>query len=120
MNEQVMVNVTMYKDIKESAETLFNNAGISLSDAINAFLRKSVEEQAVPTVDYADSDDYFSPEMMASLEEAERNFERGDCIYFTMEELLDMGTGGSGKIPQRGIDFLKKHGRTKYIKEDLA
>ena len=111
MNEQVMVNVTMYKDIKESAETLFNNAGISLSDAINALLRKSVEEQAVPTVDYADSDEYFSPEMMAGIKKSEEQFARGECIAFSMAELDEMAE--TGEVPQRAIDFLNKYGKAK-------
>ncbi|MCL1988664.1 MAG: hypothetical protein FWG64_11965 [Firmicutes bacterium] len=54
-------------------------------------------------------DDYFSPEMLAKIKISEEQFERGECISFSMEELTAMETG---EIPQRGIDFLKQHGRT--------
>ncbi|MCL2015694.1 MAG: hypothetical protein FWG68_05545 [Defluviitaleaceae bacterium] len=63
--------------------------------------------------DYTKDDPYFTPEVLAGLAESEEQARRGEIIWFSMEELMDMGTGGSGKIPQRGIDFSEKYKRRK-------
>lgn len=44
----VQVTVRVNKDIKERAEQLFDSIGLSMSAAINVFLRKSLDENGVP------------------------------------------------------------------------
>lgn len=44
----VQVTVRVDKDLKESAENLFNRVGLSMSAAINAFLHKAVDENGIP------------------------------------------------------------------------
>ena len=44
----VRVAVRVDKNLKESAEFLFDRLGMNMSVAINVFLRKAVEEQAIP------------------------------------------------------------------------
>jgi len=44
----VRVTVRVDKDLKESAENLFNRVGLSMSAAINAFLHKAVDENGIP------------------------------------------------------------------------
>ena len=48
MGQQINVNIRMDKDIKERADTLFNEFGFNLTTAINAFVRKALMEEAIP------------------------------------------------------------------------
>lgn len=44
----VQITVRVNKEIKERAEQLFDSIGLSMSTAINVFLRKSLDENGVP------------------------------------------------------------------------
>ena len=48
LQQDVRVTVRVDKELKESAETLFNRLGLNMSVAFNVFLRKAVDEQAIP------------------------------------------------------------------------
>ena len=50
MNSQndVRVTVRVEKDLKENAEYLFERLGLNMSVAFNMFLRKAVNEDAIP------------------------------------------------------------------------
>ncbi len=42
------ISLRVDKDIKDKADSLFNELGLSLSAAINIFLRQSVRRQKIP------------------------------------------------------------------------
>jgi len=44
----VSTNIKIDADLKEQAQVLFESFGLSLSAAVNMFLRQSVREQAIP------------------------------------------------------------------------
>ena len=44
----VNVTIRVDKDVKKQAEVLFNDLGLTLSSAINMFLRQAIAEQAIP------------------------------------------------------------------------
>ncbi len=44
----VQVTIRVDKNLKESAESLFNRLGMNMSTAFNVFLRKAVSENAIP------------------------------------------------------------------------
>jgi DNA-damage-inducible protein J len=44
----VQVTIRVDKDLKESAENLFKRLGMNMSTALNVFLRKAVNEDAIP------------------------------------------------------------------------
>lgn len=46
--EAVSTNIKIDKTLKKESQELFESLGISLSAAINIFLRQSVREQAIP------------------------------------------------------------------------
>jgi len=46
--QDVRVTVRVDKELKENAETLFSRLGMNMSVAFNVFLRKAVDEQAIP------------------------------------------------------------------------
>ena len=106
------ITIRIDDDIKRDAETLFDKLGFSISGAINVFFRQAIRQQAIPfeirTKTEAEEkyDEYFTPEMVKSILESEEKIRRGDCIEFTIEELIAME---DGDIPQRAIDFLESH-----------
>jgi len=46
--QDVQVIVRVNRELKESAETLFDYLGLNMSNAINIFLRKAVEYKGIP------------------------------------------------------------------------
>jgi addiction module RelB/DinJ family antitoxin len=44
----IRVTIRVNKELKESAESLFSYLGLNMSNAINMFLRKSVDENGIP------------------------------------------------------------------------
>jgi len=60
MNTQADVRVTFRvdKELKEKAEKLFNHLGLNMSTALNVFLRKAVDEAAIPFTVAAKTNEY--------------------------------------------------------------
>jgi len=48
MGQQINVNVRMDKDLKESADALFNMMGLNMTTAINTFVRQCLREESIP------------------------------------------------------------------------
>ena len=46
--QDVRVTVRVNRELKESAEILFDYLGLNMSNAINIFLRKTVEQRGIP------------------------------------------------------------------------
>ena len=46
--DDVRVTIRVDRDLKESAEMLFDRLGLNMSTALNIFLRKAVDESAIP------------------------------------------------------------------------
>lgn len=44
----VSTNIKIDPELKEQAQALFDSLGLSLSAAVNVFLRQAVREQAIP------------------------------------------------------------------------
>ena len=83
----VAMNVRVDKELKEQATELYNDLGISLSSAINMFLRQSVRENGLP----------FKPQRTRRKSEIELAVEEADQImrdpnaktYNNFQEVLD-------------------------------
>ena len=48
LQQDTRVTVRVDRELKESAEALFSSLGMNMSVAFNVFLRKAVDEQAIP------------------------------------------------------------------------
>lgn len=48
VQNDVRVTIRVDKDLKECAERLFDRLGMNMSTALNVFLRKAVDEEAIP------------------------------------------------------------------------
>jgi DNA-damage-inducible protein J len=46
--KQILVSIRLDKDLKDEAASLFDELGLSLSGAINIFLKQSVREGKIP------------------------------------------------------------------------
>ena len=55
MNQQINVNIRMDKNVKEQADKLFNELGFNFTTAINAFVKQSLRERAIPFYIKADN-----------------------------------------------------------------
>lgn len=57
--QDVRVTIRVNRDLKENAENLFKYLGLNMSNAINIFLRKAVDQNGIPfPVNTGDSDDW--------------------------------------------------------------
>jgi addiction module RelB/DinJ family antitoxin len=111
----MMTNITIRIDetIKQEAEKLFDKLGLSMSGAINVFFRQAIREQAIPFSIRAKTpeekyNEYFTPEVVASIKNSIAQAERGELISFSMAELQAME---NGDIPERAADFMEKHNK---------
>jgi len=48
VQNDVRITIRVDKDLKENAEILFGRLGMNMSTAFNVFLRKAVDESAIP------------------------------------------------------------------------
>ena len=46
--QDVRVTVRVNRELKENAEELFNYLGLNMSNAVNIFLRKAVDQKGIP------------------------------------------------------------------------
>ena len=77
VQNDVRVTIRVDKDLKEHAESLFGRLGMNMSTAFNVFLRKAVDEEAIPFVIGAKSAvfgaGYTAADITGAFEAAVRN-----------------------------------------------
>ena len=47
-SQDIRVTIRVNRELKESAEALFNYLGLNMTNAINIFLRKAVDQKGIP------------------------------------------------------------------------
>ncbi|MCT7883613.1 MAG: type II toxin-antitoxin system RelB/DinJ family antitoxin [Lactobacillus iners] len=67
MAKTANINVRIEPEVKQQAEDLFGSFGISVTDAINIFLRTSIMEGGFP---FKIRKPRFNPETLAAMQEA--------------------------------------------------
>lgn len=88
MAKTANINVRIEPEIKQRAENLFNSFGISVTDAINIFLHKSIMEGGFP---FMIKQSRYNAETEAAIHEA-RNIILGNIqtkTYSSTKELFD-------------------------------
>ncbi|MBR1837675.1 MAG: type II toxin-antitoxin system RelB/DinJ family antitoxin [Kiritimatiellae bacterium] len=83
------VSFRIDETVKSDAESLFSNLGMSLSTAINVFLRQSIVQRGLPFA--VREDPFWSEANQAHLERAAADYERG--ANFSRHELVDIADG---------------------------
>jgi len=86
MAETINVTIRLDRDIKERAESMFNDFGMNLSTAFNIFARQTLRQGKIPFEIY---DPFYSEKNQAELSRRIADIESGNAkfIYKTMEEL---------------------------------
>jgi DNA-damage-inducible protein J len=87
MSETINVTVRLDRDIKERAETMFNDFGMNLSTAVNIFVRQSLRQGKIP---FEIADPYYNGKTMERLQKSIAEFAAGKVIEKTMDELEAM------------------------------
>ena len=85
MSKTANINIRIEPSVKQSAEDLFDSFGISVTDAINIFLRTSIMEGGFP---FIIKQSQYNTESLAAKEEA-RRISRDPNVpsYSSMEDL---------------------------------
>ena len=83
------VSFRIDETVKSDAENLFSNLGMSLSTAINVFLRQSIVQRGIPFAIREDA--FWSAANQARLERAAADWDRG--ANFSRHELVDVDDG---------------------------
>jgi len=71
----------MDKDLKESADVLFNSMGLNMTTAINTFVRQCLREESIP-FQIKPYNDY-----RAKIESSLRQAKEGKLVSFNLDEL---------------------------------
>ncbi|MCI8577443.1 MAG: type II toxin-antitoxin system RelB/DinJ family antitoxin [Lachnospiraceae bacterium] len=96
MAKTANINIRIDPEIKSSAEKLFSSFGITISDAINIFLRKSIMDGGLP---FEMKQPRYNAETEAAMDEARAIMDgriqakRYSSAHALFEE-LDAGTDG--------------------------
>lgn len=83
----VSVTFRLDEDIKEQAETLFGEMGMSLSTAFSLFLRQSLEGKAIPLATYVEEPNAVTLAAMEAAERDEELYGPYDSVHDLMEAL---------------------------------
>ena len=88
MAETTNVNIRMDKDLKERAELLFGEMGMSMTTAFNIFVRQTLRQGKIPFE--ISVDPFFSESNMRALRRSVEEAENGRFVVKTMDELRAM------------------------------
>lgn len=78
---QATVNIRMDESTKNQFEKFCSNIGMSMSTAINVFIKQSLKEQKIPFEIKADSDPFYSKANMDRLSKAIEQLENGNGTF---------------------------------------
>jgi DNA-damage-inducible protein J len=82
------VSIRINDQLKEQADSLFSQLGMSLSGAINVFLTQSVMHGGLPfAVTLRETDPFYSEANQAWLREGDKQLAEGRVKTFTMDEI---------------------------------
>ena len=75
MAETTNISIRMDKDLKEQADTVFNEMGMNLSTAFNIFVRQTIRQGKIPFDIYTDP--FYSEKNMAALRKSIKSADEG-------------------------------------------
>ncbi|MDD4698935.1 MAG: type II toxin-antitoxin system RelB/DinJ family antitoxin [Oscillospiraceae bacterium] len=80
------LNIRINKEIKSQADELFNQLGLTLTSAVNIFIRQAIRQQKIP---FEISMNYPNAETLAAIEESEQLSKDPNAkIYSNFAEIL--------------------------------
>ncbi|MCL2495947.1 MAG: type II toxin-antitoxin system RelB/DinJ family antitoxin [Clostridiales bacterium] len=78
------VTIRLDKDVKEKAESMFNDFGMNLSTAVNVFVRQALRQGKIP---FEISDPFYSEKNQAELRRRIADINAGANL--TIHELIE-------------------------------
>ncbi len=90
MSETTNISIRMEKDLKEQAERLFNDLGMTMSTALNIFVRQAVRQGKIPFEITTHTDNFYSLENMKRIKKSIQSFQNGKTVTKTIQELEEM------------------------------
>ncbi len=87
------INVRVEPEAKVQFEDFCSKIGMSMSTAINVFIKATLREKKIPFEIAVDSDTFYSPENMARLERSAHQIESGQIVTKSMDELQALTNG---------------------------
>ena len=89
MNATIQVDAALEKEAQE----LFQRLGLTMTAAVNLFLRQAVLKQALPLSE-EDPDTFTREEMLAKFDRGVQQYREGRYVLKTMDELEAMARDG--------------------------
>ena len=83
----VSTNIKIESELKQDAQKLFETLGMTLSTAVNIFLRQAVREQGIP---FRIGDPFYSSVNQQALYNSGKELHSGQVVVKTMEELEEL------------------------------
>ena len=90
MRQQINVNIRMDKDVKEQADKLFSELGFNFTTAINAFVRQSLRERAIPFYIQAGTPANGREALRTAFQNAQAQSVQNSTDHITMEEIDEL------------------------------
>ena len=87
------INVRVEPGAKLQFEDFCNQLGMSMSTAINVFIKAALRAKKIPFELVADPDPFYSEENMKRLEHSIKQLESGQVVTKTMDELEAIANG---------------------------
>ncbi|MDR1294089.1 MAG: type II toxin-antitoxin system RelB/DinJ family antitoxin [Bifidobacteriaceae bacterium] len=81
------VNIRIDNDLKEAAERLFAELGLTMSTALTMFLRQAVRQGGIPFAVSTRSDLFYNPTNLEYLRQSLRQLEAGQTVTRSVEAL---------------------------------
>ena len=75
MNESVNLSIRVNRELKENAETLFGELGMTLTTALNVFMRQAVRQGGIPFA--VQVDPFFSEKNLAHIRRVAADMDAG-------------------------------------------
>jgi DNA-damage-inducible protein J len=90
MGQQINVNIRMDSEVKEKADALFASFGFNLTTAVNAFVRQSLREQAIPFQIRATGQPKPRAELKEIIKSIQEDSVANETDNFTLEEINEI------------------------------
>ena len=87
------INVRVAPEEKLRFEDFCNKIGMSMSTAINVFIKAALREKKIPFELAAEPDPFYSEENMEWLRQSAREIEEGQVVTKTIDEVQAMVDG---------------------------
>jgi DNA-damage-inducible protein J len=81
------VSIRIDDNVKDDADKLFAELGLTLSGAVNIFVRQALRQQGIPFVVTVDSDPIYATANMRWIEQSIQQIREGHIVSKSFQEL---------------------------------